>query len=371
MYIPNVTTADMLSGIESLKVSPGEVVMLLICEKSEPNIPELIAHLNEKPVVYFGAIFPGVIYGKKSYETGAIIVKFRAVQTPITISEIAANKFDGLNEVSSKGYTTAIVLVDGLSNHNYKLLEQLNNALGEHCDFIGAGAGFMDLNRVPCVFSNEGFFQDAAVVCIIKNEVKLGVRHGWMAMEGPLVATKVEGNVLYRLNWAAADHVYRQIVEKACGIPLSKENFMSISQGYPLGIVREMQDDIVRDPISIGAEGEIFFIGDIPPNAVLHVLKGDPDNLLSAARQAMVDCGADNNHPINAEFTFVVDCVTRAFYLNERFDEELELVHQALHITRPAQEPFGVLSLGEISSNGGGVLELFNKTIVIGAFMPE
>ncbi len=46
----------------------------------------------------------------------------------------------------------------------------------------------------------------------------------------------------------------------------------------------------------------------------------------------------------------------------------MSIIRQNLVITKINQEPFGIFSLGEISSYGKGLLELFNKTIVIGTF---
>ena len=157
-------------------------------------------------------------------------------------------------------------------------------------------------------------------------------------------------------------------LEKDCGLSLNKDNFAGIAQGYPFGILREKEDDIVRDPLSIGENGSIVCIGEVPPNTVLHVLKGRPEALLNAARKAIGECAENPGFPIAAKGTFVVDCITRTLFLNEQFAEEMQIIRDGIVIHEDEQEPFGVLSLGEISSYGEGLLELFNKTIAIGTF---
>jgi hypothetical protein len=291
------------------------------------------------------------------------------MMTPFCITGIASTQLSGMPQFSATGLTdksTAIVLLDGLTPNIYRFLEELNDLLGEQCHFIGGGAGSISLKQQRCVFANCGLHKDAAVVCVIDKQISLGVRHGWAPLAGPLVATQTEGNTILQLNWQNAIEVYNQIVEKDCGEALNKDNFARIAQGYPFGILREKEDDIVRDPLAIGENGSIICIGEVPPNTVVHVLKGAPQALLNAARKAMGDSIGNTDSPSRVDGTFVVDCITRTLFLNEQFADEMNIIREKLVIENPEQEPFGILSLGEISSYGEGLLELFNKTIVIG-----
>ncbi|MBP6812530.1 MAG: FIST C-terminal domain-containing protein [Saprospiraceae bacterium] len=371
MILPSSETHRIIQCIESLQPGEGEVIMLLFAEQSAPDIPALIEALNNRQITFFGGIFPGLLYGNKAIKTGGIIKKFKAAVAPFCVSDISSGQLSGFPHFETIAHVktgTAIVLLDGLTPNIYRFLEPLNDLLGEKCQFIGGGAGSMSLQQRPCVFNNDGFKADAAVVCVVNKQVHLGVRHGWEQMAGPLVATQTEGNTIIQLNWQPAIEVYNKIVENDCGIKLDHDNFAGIAQGYPFGILREKEDDIVRDPLSISNNGAIVCIGEVPPNTVLHVLIGTPDALLNAARKAMDDCGKNAGFPIAVEGTFVVDCITRTLFLDQQFTEELNIVRENLVIKTPEQEPYGILSLGEISSYGDGLLELFNKTIVIGAF---
>lgn len=370
MLVKPGTLSQILQSIESLQPEEEDVILLLFTEQATPDIPELIAALNKKKITFFGGIFPGLIYGEHRETTGCIIKKFKALMAPVCVSGIASSCFFGLPNYGSTAHIekgTTIILLDGLTPNIYLLLEKVNDLLGEQCNFIGGGAGSISLKQQPCVFSNEGFREDAAVICVIDKQVRLGVRHGWEHLAGPLVATQTMGNTILQLNWQNAIEVYNKIVENDCGIALNKDNFGGIAQGYPFGIFREKEDDIVRDPLAIGENGAIVCIGEVPTNTVLHVLKGRPEELLQAARKAMDDCGEKTGLPIRADGTFVVDCITRTLFLNEQFSDEMSIIRNGLVIETNEQEPFGILSLGEISSYGEGLLELFNKTIVIGA----
>ena len=76
-----------------------------------------------------------------------------------------------------------------------------------------------------------------------------------------------------------------------------------------------------------------------------------------AAKEAMSSRAADD--------LIVVDCISRVLYLEDNFVNELEAVRRQL---KNDIELEGVLSIGEISSDKSGYLELYNKTIVVSAF---
>lgn len=370
MLIKQSTIAQILHGIEMLRPTEGEVIMVLFSESATPDIPNLIETLNDRNITFFGGIFPGLIFGAHRVKEGCILKKFKALMAPFCVWGITSSSFFGLPHYGSTAHIskgTAIVLLDGLTPNIHRLLEKLNELLGEQCNFIGGGVGSISLKQQPCIFSNQGFMEDASVVCVIDKQVHLGVRHGWEQIASPLVATQTEGNTILQLNWQNATEVYNEIVKKDSGLILNKDNFASIAQGYPFGIFREKEDDIVRDPLAMEENGAIVCIGEVPTNTVLHILKGYPELLLNATRKAMYDCGEKAGFPILAEGTFVVDCITRTLFLNEQFTDEMNIIREGLVVETEEQEPFGVLSLGEISSYGEGLLELFNKTIVVGA----
>lgn len=370
MFIESNAVSTIFSHIESLQPKDHEVILILFAEENIPEIESLIERLNQQKIEFFGGIFPGLIYGNERKTSGCIVKKFKCIVPPFCVTDIATSTLTGLPSVAAftQEQSTAIVLVDGLTPNIYRFLEKLNDLLGGQCNFIGGGAGSISLQPQPCVFSRHGFVADAAIICVLDTKISLGVRHGWEQLAGPMVATRTEGNTIFELNWKNAIEVYNAIVEQDCGIALNEHNFQSIAQGYPFGIFREKEDDIVRDPLAIGANGSIICIGEVQTNTVLHILKGRPAALLEAAQSALQDCSNQTGFPIEAKGTFVVDCITRALFLDEQFKYEMDFIHKNLVINHAAQEPFGILSLGEISSYGDGTLELFNKTVVIGTF---
>jgi hypothetical protein len=258
---------------------------------------------------------------------------------------------------------TLITLVDGLMKNIPEMLTSIHNRFGEYGSFFGGGAGSLSLQQAPCLFCNKGFYQDAAIVCLVDQSSKAGVRHGWEKLHGPLVATKTDRNTIYELNWQNAFEVYHQIVSEDVGHSFDADHFFDTSKGYPFGIYREGAEDIVRDPIAVTPEGGLVCVGAVPENAVLHILKGQNKNLIASARQAGLDCKEGNSQ---AKDILVADCISRVIFLEEHFPEELKSVREGLELDEDTPLE-GMLSLGEISSFEDGTLTFYNKTIVITA----
>ncbi len=369
MILKNTTVSSILNAVEKLSIQSGQVLMILFAEKQLPDIKGLIDDLNKKNIIFFGGIFPGIIYGKEKMESGVILQTMQAADAPLLIKNISNKKLYELEQykiATTKDYArTGITLIDGLtSNINY-CLENLNNKLGEHFNFLGGGAGSLSLEQKPCVFSNEGFFEDAAVFCGVENKSKIGVRHGWKKLAGPVVATKTDGNKILQLNWQNPFEVYRHYVEADCQEVILRENFFNISKRYPFGIYREGDEEIVRDPISVGENDALICVGEVPTNTVLNILKGEHSRLIDSASVAARLSLPEEGEEI--EQVFVIDCISRTLYLENQFEAELEAIYNCYK--KININPIGILSLGEISTWGKGLLEFYNKTIVVGSIL--
>ena len=106
-------------------------------------------------------------------------------------------------------------------------------------------------------------------------------------------------------------------------------------------------------------------VGEVPENTVLYILKGKNEALIQSAKMAIESSIAHLTEPI--QHTIIIDCISRTLFLEEEFSKELEAISEAMPDSDEKESlPQGVLSLGEISSSGGGYLEFYNKTLVVG-----
>lgn len=366
MYTSTTQVSVILEEVKALNLSTTDNLILLFAEKNVPDIPTLIEALNDLTISFCGGIFPNIIVGSERKEEGVILKKMPAAAAPILIKgldslDFSLPTFDNLPIFEED--IMMVVLLDGLTTNISPFLRELYNLLGNSVNYIGGGAGSLTLVQQPCVFNNQGLFQDAAIVCPILSKSQLGVRHGWEQVYGPLVANKTCGNVIQELNWKNAFETYKEIVEQETEQELTKENFFGIAKGFPFGLNRDNNEKIVRDPIAVNEKGELICVGEVPENSVLDVLVGRSESLINAAGEAAKACVLDERP---YDDSLVIDCISRVLFLEDDFEKELEAIQQNIPAQSNNNHLEGVLTLGEISSHGQGALEFFNKTIVVG-----
>ena len=369
MILNQTRPNQVVEAIQKMNLQKEEAILLLFGEESDVDIEALINILNAMNITFFGGIFPGIIHGTENTKTGCIIKKLPIGCKPFMIHGLNGEQFSIPNLLETHNLTdkkvTLLTFVDGLTANIATYLQRLYHTYGNTVNFLGGGAGSLTLVQKPCVFSNEGIFQDAAVICPIMMTVSLGVKHGWKKLKGPIVATRTKKNVIHELNWRNAFDVYKEIIEEDSWKTFNDENFFDLAKGYPFGIIRETGEDIVRDPIAVDKNGSMICVGEVPENTVLYILKGNNEALINAATVAVEESNADVKQDV--QHTFIIDCISRTLFLENEFTKELEAIYNSVKNTDGEAMPQGVLSLGEISSNGEGFLEFYNKTLVIGA----
>ena len=367
MYLAHASVTEILSAASGLNPSANEALMILVAEQNAPDLNALQRSLKERGMPFFGGLFPAVIAKARTHSEGAIVTALPVLAPP--------RVFTGLDradltlpdlELMPETAPTVIVLADGLVPGISGFLSGVFGQLGPAAHYLGGGAGTSSLVKQPCIFTAEGVFQDAAVLAFVRWPGSLGVQHGLTRLDGPIVATRTRQNTVVELNWQPAFDVYRGIVEADSGHKLTPENFYREGRAwaYPFGLVREGAEDVVREPLSVTETGGIRCGGGVPENAVLHVMKGQTRDLLSAARQAAKTAALGTRG--RARYALVCDCISRQFFLGKHLADELKAVVQEVRATGADLEPEGMLTLGEISSAGESVLDFFNKTIVVG-----
>ena len=369
-YLPK--TVFLSSSITDIKeylinnpIPENHVAMFSFAEKNCVDVIHLINEINALDVDFFGGIFPSLIYGAKKFDEGVLINILPAVNKPYLITDLDKEVIDFPCFNSLPIYESnmsGIVLIDGLTANIGSFLSELYDCFGNEINLIGGGAGSLSLEQKPCLFNNDGFFQDAAIICPIEMNCNVGVKHGWEMLDGPFVATKTEKNIIKELNWRPAFDVYKEVVENDSNQTFTVDNFLDIAKTYPFGMSRGNSEVIVRDPIVVNEKGELVCVGEVSENSVLDILKGENQRLIDAARDISTYCDIAS---VEVNKVMVFDCISRSLFLKDAFEEELSEIQK--EISNYSNEKMsGVLTLGEIASNGKGGPEFYNKTIVLG-----
>ncbi|HDR73625.1 MAG TPA: hypothetical protein ENN85_06910 [Methanoculleus sp.] len=368
IYIREATIDSITAAVDERAPETDEVVAIFLGEAHRPDLDQLVAALNERDIAFFGGFFPGIIHGAHVSASGALVVSLPVLSPPVLIRGLdrpglALPDFPAFLTRSPPQKATALMFMDGLSAHISHFLSEVFNKLGSAVNYLGGGAGSLSLAQEPCIFTREGVFCDAAVVCFLPLASRIGVRHGWSHFDGPFIATNTDGTTIRELNWRPAFEVYARAIEADCGETLSANDFFSLAKRYPFGIGTEANEYIVRDPIRVQGT-DIVCVGEVPEHSVLSILRGERANLIAAAGCAARDCMDAGQAPVRG--TMVVDCVSRMLYLGDVFEEELAVISATVATADGSADPFGVLSLGEIAGEGDVFLEFFNKTVVVG-----
>lgn len=353
MYISSIKQLKLY--IEQLTLSDGEELMVMVADGSADDVEQIREELNLKGIKFFGAIFPGLLNARKLERNGFIVDKVKVLYSTIVLPYMMRFKMD-IEEI--KG-ATAIVFNDGLSPKAQVLVDTLYGKLGNNVKYIGGGAGFYSLQHNLCIFDAKGIYKDVMYVCVIDSSVEIAVDHGWKRIQGPFQVTKSEDNVLSAIDNEIAFEVYKHVIEEEKNITLSKEDFFFYAKEFPFGIKKGDKMDIVRDPISINEAEEIICVASIPEGSEVYVLNGDTDALLHSSKNIVSKCSQKGSGIKHIPLLF--DCISRAMFMEERFEEELHNIQDKLNA-----HLFGALSIGEISSVEGGDIQIHNKSTVLG-----
>lgn len=370
MYLNNSSAEYIAKEVIGLEISENEVAMILLGEEGQTDVNKLISELNRCNIDFFGGIFPGLIVGTEVYRSGAVVQTFPLLEKPILIKELDSHNFnipsfEGKILEDTNKKNTMLILLDGMAEHITQLLHRTFNSLGNSVNYLGAGAGFLQYEQGPCIFTPEGLFQNAAIIIPIEMETGLGVRHGLEFVSGPVIVTRSDSYAIQELNWKNAYQEYKETIEKAMGKEWSDKEFLELMDKFPFGIYCKDREYIARVPTKVTENGELICPGEMPENAALSILRSEKEKMLLAASEAANEAICSERKARN---TLVVDCVGRYEFLKDEFNRELSSIIEELESTDGNVVPEGVLSVGEISSYIDGILEFFNYTVVVGRF---
>lgn len=343
-----------------------DYVLISISENTSINLNEFINALNNHNIQFMGGIFPKVIHENTILDSGIVISRLKQVEKLEVIENIRSGDYIIPEMNFERGHDySALTYVDGLTENISNYLNRLYENYGMKTNYIGGGAGSLSLEQKPCVFTSSGLYKDAAILCIQKVKSTIGVQHGWEKLNGPMIVTKAEKNTIREINWKSPFESYKTIIEHHSNHRFNNANFFDIAKGFPIGIVKNNGEFVIRDPLSKNDRDELVCIGEVEENALVHIMKGDANSLISGAKIAAEESVKPATNPQKA---LIIDCISRILYLEDDFDKELDAISTVIKSKFPNVSISGALTLGEISSFGNGYIELFNKTCVVGLF---
>ncbi|WP_432738627.1 FIST signal transduction protein [Maridesulfovibrio sp. FT414] len=337
-------------------------LLIMSCDGNGYTSEELNPVLAECPVPLAGGIFPGILFGHEKLDKGTLVIALSDEPSILTIQGLSDPKKNYDRELDrkldeSKVTSTVFTMVDGLASRISSFINAMFINLGLEPNIFGGGAGSLSLERKPCLFTNAGMLEDSAVIVFINTPSSVSISHGWLPIKGPFKVTESESNVIKSLDWMPAFSIYREAIRGHSGQCMTTDNFLSLTRSYPFGLSRICCAHIIRDPVKTDANGNLICVGEVREGSFVEVMHGSADSLIQASRSIS---------PLQGEakltersMAFMVDCISRALFLEDRFEEELQA------IPLPEIPMAGILTFGEIATSFRQSLEFHNKTTIL------
>jgi hypothetical protein len=350
---------------EAIDTVDGGSLLVFICDGNGWDTETLSSMFKACPVPLIGGIFPQIVHGVEHSESGYLIVSTDVCLTPILIEGLDDDAVDFESTLASVidenvEVNSMIVFVDGLSTRISSFVDSLFALFGADVGYVGGGAGSLTFQQSPCVFSNQGLFQSAAVIGLIAKPLQIEVGHGWVPVDEGHFVTDVEKNVVKEIDYKNAFSVYQSLISPHLnGAEINQANFFGVAQSFPLGIKKIDGDYVVRDPISVNDDGHLVCVGELSEGDHIDILRGGASALIESTRQTAAKLLATSSKDVDV---FVMDCISRALFLTRDFELELRAIAEQVSDNHSM---FGALVLGEIANSGSGYLEFYNKTTVV------
>lgn len=362
LFVPHNNSKHLTNTLNQLcKNNTVKSVLFLMADEDKytKTILDPLLQSFNKPLI--GGVFPELIYQGEHVNKGVLLITlpFKITTQLFNLEETKENHLKQLEDIQKESITTSsslFVFTDALNNRKDIFIETLFNFFGLTSTYIGGGAGSLKFNNFDSIISNNGIFENAAVIGWAPKKVALGVAHGWLPISTTLKVTKSVANKIIEINWQPAFKIYKEIVEKHSGLKFTDTNFFEIAKSYPLGVAKLDAENVVRDPFKV-TNNTIHLIDNINEGEYIEILHGDMQSLLNGAKKAREKAFSKVEKTSNSSFIFCVDCISRALYMQQDFTKELEIISENTNAS-------GVLSIGEIANSEDSFLEIYNKTIV-------
>jgi hypothetical protein len=266
---------------------------------------------------------------------------------------------------TARGRNHACVLLgDGLSPTFEKVVVRMLRSQDHH--IVGGGAADDWEFKQTAVGLNDQVHAGgmAAANVLSVNPWSVGVEHGLRPVTPRMTITKAIGNVVHTIDDRPALDVYRDYA-RSRGANIEGEARSQFLVENELGVL--LFEDVVRVRAALRDEpdGALFFAGEVPEGSSVCIVRGDHDEIISAARSA-AEAARDGLRGVRAAGILVFSCVCRARVLGDRYAAEID----AIRAIFPDAPIAGFSSYGEVARTSSKLDGYHNNTIVVAA-IPE
>ena len=269
-------------------------------------------------------------------------------------------------ELPKEELAHVLIFSDGNIINGSELLKGLNQELPENVKITGGMAGD-DAQFERTLVGYNSTPEQGNVVAIGFYGKHLEVSYAYGGGFDPFgpyrKITKSKDNVLFELDDKNALSLYKKYLgDLAAKLPGS-------ALFFPLAVTLPSSDaTLVRTILSVDEEANTMtFAGDVPEGSTARLMRSNIEHVVDAAEDAAQRCLDSNKNNRSPQFALLISCVGRKLIMNQRVEEETEIIKEVLGDTTIT----GFYSNGEIcpvSSESHQYSDLHNQTMTITTF---
>ena len=266
-----------------------------------------------------------------------------------------------------------IMFPDVLSGNGAEIVRGVLDILGPHFPVVGGAAGDDFLFEKTYQYRDSEVVSGAVAGVGLAGDFSMGigVRHGWVPIGMPMKVTRAQGAVLHELDGRPAISIYEDYFG-AKAEELRKEALARMAITYPLGlkIPEYAEEYLIRDPITVDAQGSITCAAEIPEGAEIRLMIGSKEKAVEAAEDAarhlMREFEMDKTQP---KFVLMFNCIAREKLFGAKAQDE---IHAVMNIIGRDVPLLGFYTYGEQAPLGGEIRNrekcdprFYNETAVL------
>ena len=375
-YLPNLEERfleEQLAAWQAEQPKMGVFVLLPEAEKGAVPLVQQVCARRRVPVV--GAVFPALIEGGMFRTQGAWLLRFDEMpyaalymdlpREPENIHAVLDSIVTDLKPNFGEDQDmTLLLLFDAMVPNIATLLDELYLRLANRVRYVGANAGSETFQPMPCLFDGTRIVQNGVLAILLRPHHGAVLEHGYGAPPQMLTATATEGNRVLQIDWRPAFEVYQEMARAQFGVEINRENFYQYAVHFPFGIMRANGMTLVRIPVALEEDGSLFCVGEVPPNALLTLLKAPAVDSVHTIETLMEGLAELGGSPAGHELLLFY-CAGRRLHLGiDAAQNELQLFAKRTQAAQVA----GALSLGEIGSSEQWGYPLFHNATLVASY---
>lgn len=336
---------------------PAIGLLAMLPEALKDRLPVLQQACRARGLPLAGAIFPALINGASFRTDGLWLLRLDEQVPAFLLADLPPDAQAAADHISDAAEAllsrqnpqamrpTLFLVFDGLLPHISSVLDSVYLRLADRVEYAGVNAGSETFLPMPCLFDQDRVVGNGVLGLFLPGRAATTLAHGYPVPEQCMSATSTIGNQILSIDWRPAFEVYREIVQAAYGVALTRENFYQLAVHFPFGIVRANQEVVVRIPVVLGDDGALHCVGEVPENAMLVLLRA-PDAPAAQCVGTLVEALAGARGMPTGGQLMLHYSAGRRMHLGAAAEQELAQLQRDSGAACMA----GALSLGEIGS---------------------